>query len=166
MLAFYSLFLSAKLQKINDICKKISNYFSINCIYFYQVKYEYVLRNKFGCFKENLYLCSPSMEALSYRPRNAGHDYYGRGTYLITLVVSGREQLLSHFVTDLGREHPTSGREHPTSGRDRFRSRTPHLWSRTPHLRSQTNPPCPHPSWRSSTRDMATDTHPPVSSWQ
>ena len=25
------------------------------------------------------------MEALSYRPRNAGHDYYGRGTYLITL---------------------------------------------------------------------------------
>ncbi len=44
------------------------------------------------------------MEALSYRPRNAGHDYYGRGTYLITLVVSGREQLLSHFVTDLGRK--------------------------------------------------------------
>ena len=42
------------------------------------------------------------MEALSYRPRNAGHDYYGRGTYLITLVVSGREQLLSHFVTVLG----------------------------------------------------------------
>lgn len=40
------------------------------------------------------------MEALSYRPRNAGHDYYGRGTYLITLVVSGRERLLSHFVTD------------------------------------------------------------------
>ncbi len=26
------------------------------------------------------------MEALSYRPRNAGHDYYGRGTYLITLA--------------------------------------------------------------------------------
>lgn len=44
------------------------------------------------------------MEALSYRPRNAGHDYYGRGTYLITLVVSGREQLLSHFVTDFGRK--------------------------------------------------------------
>ena len=42
------------------------------------------------------------MEALSYRPRNAGHDYYGRGTYLVTLVVSGREQLLSHFATDLG----------------------------------------------------------------
>ena len=42
--------------------------------------------------------------ALSYRPRNAGHDYYGCGTYLITLVVSGREQLLSHFVTDLGRK--------------------------------------------------------------
>ncbi len=42
--------------------------------------------------------------ALSYRPRNAGHDYYGCGTYLITLVVSGREHLLSHFVTDLGRK--------------------------------------------------------------
>ena len=39
------------------------------------------------------------MEALSYRPRNAGHDYYSRGIYLITLVVSGREHLLSHFVT-------------------------------------------------------------------
>ena len=37
-----------------------------------------------------------------YRPRNAGHDYYGRGTYLVTLVVSGRERLLSHFVTDVG----------------------------------------------------------------
>ena len=49
------------------------------------------------------------MGALSYRPRNAGHDYYGRGTYLITLVVSGRESLLSHFVTDFvtvfGRKH-------------------------------------------------------------
>ena len=42
------------------------------------------------------------MEASSYRPRNAGHDYYGRGTYLITLVVSGRERLLSRFVTDVG----------------------------------------------------------------
>lgn len=30
----------------------------------------------------------------TYRPRNPGHDYYGRGTYLITLVVSGRESLL------------------------------------------------------------------------
>ena len=39
------------------------------------------------------------MEAVSYRPRNAGHDYYGRGTYLITLVVSGRERLLSGFAT-------------------------------------------------------------------
>ena len=34
----------------------------------------------------------------AYRPRNPGHDYYGRGTYLITLVVSGREALLSHFT--------------------------------------------------------------------
>ena len=40
----------------------------------------------------------------TYRPRNPGHDYYGRGTYLITLVVSGRAHLLSHFVTDCGHE--------------------------------------------------------------
>jgi len=46
------------------------------------------------------------MEVSSYRPRNAGHDYYGRGTYLITLVVSGRESLLSRFVTDVAHESP------------------------------------------------------------
>lgn len=50
------------------------------------------------------------MEATSYRPRNAGHDYFGRGTYLITLVVSGRERLLSHLATDVGR-NKLSGRE-------------------------------------------------------
>ena len=42
------------------------------------------------------------MEVSPYRPRNAGHDYYGRGTYLVTLVVNGRERLLSRFVTDIG----------------------------------------------------------------
>ena len=36
----------------------------------------------------------------SYRPRNAGHDYYGRGTYLITLVVREREPLLSRLDTE------------------------------------------------------------------
>lgn len=41
------------------------------------------------------------MEVSPYRPRNAGHDYYGSGTYLITLVVSGRERLLSRFVADI-----------------------------------------------------------------
>ena len=41
-------------------------------------------------------------EPLSYRPRNAGHDYCGRGTYLITLVVSGRERLLAHLMTEQG----------------------------------------------------------------
>jgi REP element-mobilizing transposase RayT len=30
-----------------------------------------------------------------YRPHNPGHDYYGKGTYLITIVVTGRRQLLS-----------------------------------------------------------------------
>ena len=36
----------------------------------------------------------------SYRPRNPGHDYYGTGTYLITLVVSGREPLLGCLGND------------------------------------------------------------------
>ena len=49
------------------------------------------------------------MVTSAYRPRNAGHDYYGRGTYLITLVVSGREQLLSHFSAEVGREALKSG---------------------------------------------------------
>ncbi len=40
------------------------------------------------------------MNSASYRPRNPGHDYYGRGTYLVTLVVSGREALLGHLVGD------------------------------------------------------------------
>lgn len=44
------------------------------------------------------------MIASSYRPRNPGHDYYGRGTYLITLVVASRAPLLAHFSTDFGRE--------------------------------------------------------------
>ena len=44
------------------------------------------------------------MTTSSYRPRNPGHDYYGRGTYLITLVVSGRESLLSHLSVEKGRE--------------------------------------------------------------
>ena len=48
------------------------------------------------------------MEALSYRPRNTGHDYYGRGTYLITLVVSGRERLLAHLMTEQGHNTPAS----------------------------------------------------------
>ena len=39
------------------------------------------------------------MMSSSYRPRNPGHDYYGRGVYLVTLVVGNREPLLSQFVT-------------------------------------------------------------------
>ena len=34
----------------------------------------------------------------SYRPRNPGHDYHGRGTYLITLMVS----VSSSFSTPIG----------------------------------------------------------------
>lgn len=44
------------------------------------------------------------MVTASYRPRNPGHDYYGKGTYLITLVVSGREPLLSRLAGDAA--HP------------------------------------------------------------
>lgn len=40
------------------------------------------------------------MITASYRPRNPGHDYYGKGTYLITLVVSGREPLLGRLGSD------------------------------------------------------------------
>ena len=50
------------------------------------------IQEKFVSLQTNQMNVSP------YRPRNAGHDYYGRGTYLITLVVSGCERLLSRFV--------------------------------------------------------------------
>ena len=40
----------------------------------------------------------------SYRPRNPGHDYYGKGVYLITLVVRGREPLLASFTSEDGCE--------------------------------------------------------------
>ena len=48
------------------------------------------------------------MQSSSYRPRNAGHDYFGRGTYLITLVVSGRERLLSQFASGVDSNRPAS----------------------------------------------------------
>ena len=60
------------------------------------------------------------MELLSYRPRNRGHDYYGRGTYLVTLVVSGREQLLSHFAADFGRKPDTDFGRKPDLGRKKL----------------------------------------------
>ena len=44
------------------------------------------------------------MITASYRPRNPGHDYYGKGTYLITIVVSGREPLLGRLGNDA--QHP------------------------------------------------------------
>lgn len=42
------------------------------------------------------------MPVSPYRPRNPGHDYYGRGVYLVTLVVSGRQPLLSTFAAEFG----------------------------------------------------------------
>lgn len=44
------------------------------------------------------------MAMKSYRPRNPGHDYYGRGVYLITLVVSQRLPLLGQLGKDV--THP------------------------------------------------------------
>ncbi len=41
------------------------------------------------------------MNDSSYRPRNSGHDYYGRGTYLVTLVISGREALFGQLSGDV-----------------------------------------------------------------
>ena len=46
---------------------------------------------------EKVAIFAVAMNTPSYRPRNPGHDYYGRGTYLITLVVRGREHLLACF---------------------------------------------------------------------
>lgn len=40
------------------------------------------------------------MNAPFYRSRNAGHDYYGRGVYLITLVIGGRTPLLGMLGAD------------------------------------------------------------------
>ena len=79
---------------------------------------------------------------VSYRPRNAGHDYYGRGTYLITLVVSGREQLLSRFVTENG--HKDENGHKNESGRKDALTLTSlgeavqEAWLQTP-VRSQTH---------------------------
>ena len=64
------------------------------------------------------------MEAVSYRPRNAGHDYYGRGTYLITLVVSGRERLLSGFATGVASRVATEN-GHNESGHNASLALTP-----------------------------------------
>ena len=44
------------------------------------------------------------MITTSYRPRNPGHNYYGAGTYLITLVVSHRSPLLGRLGNDV--KHP------------------------------------------------------------
>ena len=38
-----------------------------------------------------------AMTSASYRPRYPGHDYYGRGVYLVTLVISGRVPLLGRL---------------------------------------------------------------------
>ena len=36
----------------------------------------------------------------SYRPRNPGHDYYGQGVYLVTIVIGGRTPLLGRLGND------------------------------------------------------------------
>ena len=59
----------------------------------------------------------------SYRPRNAGHDYYGVGTYLITLVVSERQRLLSKLNDDA---------KHPAVQLTAFGEIVQQEWERTP----------------------------------
>ena len=46
----------------------------------------------------------------AYRPRNPGHDYHGRGIYLVTLVVSGRKPLLGALGRDA--DHPSVALTH------------------------------------------------------
>lgn len=43
---------------------------------------------------------TPTQGTPSYRPHDPGHNYYDRGIYLITLVVSGRQPLLSSLNMD------------------------------------------------------------------
>lgn len=69
-------------------------------------------------------LYRPHKSSSPYRPHDPGHDYHGRGTYLITLVVSGRRPLLSRFSTELGREATlNNGREEAIIGNQKARYR-------------------------------------------
>lgn len=75
----------------------------------------------------------------TYRPRNPGHDYYGRGTYLITLVVSGRAPLLSHFVTDFGHEashNPVVDFGHETLSLTPLGKEIQQAWQQTPVIQA------------------------------
>ena len=75
----------------------------------------------------------------TYRPRNPGHDYYGRGTYLITLVVSGRTHLLSNFVTDFGHEashNPVAVLGHETLSLTPLGKEIQQAWQQTPVIQA------------------------------
>ncbi|MBO4801943.1 MAG: hypothetical protein J5545_08790 [Bacteroidaceae bacterium] len=68
------------------------------------------------------------MITTAYRPRNAGHDYYGRGTYLITLVVSGRQSLLSRL--------PDTGTGAPSVLLTPLGAAVEQAWQRTPEAQA------------------------------
>ena len=68
------------------------------------------------------------MKTTSYRPRNPGHDYHDAGTYLITLVVSGRRPLLASFSTENGHETIT-----PTPLGETVRQ----FWEQTPAMQAK-----------------------------
>ena len=75
----------------------------------------------------------------TYRPRNPGHDYYGRGTYLITLVVSGRAHLLSHFVTDFCHEashNPVAVLGHEALSLTPLGKEIQQVWQQTPVIQA------------------------------
>lgn len=64
----------------------------------------------------------------SYRPRNPGHDYYGRGTYLITLVVRGREALFGSLAGDA---------QHPEVQLSPLGKVVSEMWNRIPQLQAK-----------------------------
>lgn len=74
------------------------------------------------------------MLASSYIPRNSGHDYYGRGTYLITLVVASRAHLLTHFATNIGRKGNGFGRE--AIALTSLGEAVQQLWYKTPQIQA------------------------------
>ena len=74
----------------------------INTFTIFFIIYQHKSPLSLAPFRNNSYLCNnvnqateQMNEAPSYRPHNPGHDYYDRGVYLITLVVTERERCLS-----------------------------------------------------------------------
>lgn len=108
----------------------------------------------------------PHKSSSPYRPHDPGHDYHGRGTYLITLVVSGRRPLLSRFSTELGREATINhGREEAIIGNQKARYREAGIQKAGIQKAGDqeaaigdTPPPLPNRHWRGCQAGMAENT--------